>query len=120
MGAAAAALRTVDPRVQAGLEAALRELGARIIGADAPRLPNTTCAAFPGLDAADLVMALDLEGVATSSGAACASGSPEPSHVLRAMGIPGSALRFSTGPDTTTDEVWEALDRLRVILDRCR
>ena len=63
-------------------------------------------------------MALDLEGVAVSAGSACASGSPEPSHVLRAMGFVGSAVRFSLGPDTTDAEVDTATDSVARVLAR--
>ena len=70
-------------------------------GAAAPRLPQTSNVAFPGLDRQALVMALDLAGVACSTGSACASGSSEPSATLVAMGLPeavfGSSLRFSLG-----------------------
>jgi cysteine desulfurase len=64
------------------------------------RVPNTSCFAVPGIDARTLVMALDLEGVAVSAGAACSSGKVEPSHVLAAMGagpLAGSAIRVSLG-----------------------
>src|SRR5208283_4431486 len=72
-----------------------------VFGAAAPRLPNTVCFAVPGVDAAPLMIALDLAGVAVSSGAACSSGKVTPSHVLAAMGIqPGlqrGAIRMSLG-----------------------
>lgn len=106
MGAAAAALRdAASPTRRDRLERALVAIGGRVAGADASRLPNTTAVAFDTIEAGDLVMALDLEGVAVSVGSACASGSPEPSHVLRAMGFTGSAVRFSLGPATTDEEV---------------
>ena len=53
----------------------------------APRLPNTVCFAIPGVEAATLMIALDLAGVAVSSGSACSSGKVAPSHVLAAMGV---------------------------------
>ena len=77
-----------------------------------PRLANTTNIAFGGVEAESLLLALDLEGVAVSTGAACAAGATEPSHVLRAMGLSPerveSSLRFSLGTTTTAEEVDEA------------
>lgn len=75
----------------------------------APRLPNTTLFALPGLPAATALIALDLEGVALSSGAACSSGKVRPSHVLAAMGVPEEiargALRISLGWNNSNDDV---------------
>ncbi len=80
-----------------------------INGRAAQRLPNTASVAFPGLDRQALVMALDLAGIACSTGSACASGSSEPSPTLRAMGLPEplvqSSLRFSLGATTTEAEI---------------
>lgn len=100
------------------LERTIQEQGRRdayptvIIGEHAPRLPNTSCLAFPGLDRQALVMALDLAGVACSTGSACASGSSEPSPTLVAMGLPQpvieGAIRLSLGATTTAAEVAEA------------
>ncbi|MGQ0506127.1 MAG: cysteine desulfurase family protein [Myxococcaceae bacterium] len=74
-----------------------------------PRIPNTSNVRFPGADGEALLIALDLEGVCVSSGAACASGSLTPSHVLKAMGMSSTeaqeSLRFSMGPETTEAEV---------------
>jgi len=87
-----------------------------IIGEQAPRLPNTSCVAFPGLNRQALVMALDLAGVACSTGSACASGSSEPSPTLVAMALPHpvieGAIRFSLGASTTAAEVAEAGRRI--------
>lgn len=73
------------------------------------RVPNTTNISFDGTEAESLLIALDLEGVAVSTGSACSSGSLEPSHVLRAMGASTArgrnSLRFSLGPSTTLEEV---------------
>jgi len=75
--------------------------GARVIGAGAPRLPNTSCLVMPGVANETQVMALDLAGIAVSAGAACSSGKVARSHVLAAMGlddaIAGSAIRVSLG-----------------------
>jgi cysteine desulfurase len=80
-----------------------------IHAADAPRLPNTVNASFPGARSDHLLMALDARGVAVSAGAACASGAVEPSPVLDAMRVPRdlaiSALRFSMGRTTTAADV---------------
>ena len=102
----------VDPRARDRLEAGLRAIGGRVAGGGVPRLPNTTCIGFEGVDANDLVILLDLAGICVSAGSACASGSPDPSHVLRAMGHPGSAVRFSFGhgtPDIDVDTIVTAV-----------
>jgi cysteine desulfurase len=82
---------------------------ATVFGARAPRLPNTTCFAVSGLAAATLLMRLDLDGIAASSGAACSSGKVAPSHVLSAMGIgprwAGGAIRLSLGWASTEADV---------------
>ena len=85
------------------LESGIRELApeAEFFGSTAPRLPNTSCFTMPGVLAETQVMALDLEGVAVSAGAACSSGKVTPSRVLRAMGADedqaASAIRVSLG-----------------------
>jgi cysteine desulfurase len=87
----------------------------------ATRLPHTSNVSFPGLDRQALLMALDLAGVACSTGSACASGSSEPSPVLMAMGadeaIIGGSLRLSLGAQTTATQIDDAVDR---ILTCCR
>jgi cysteine desulfurase len=87
-----------------------------VIGQASPRLPTTSNIAFVGLDRQQLFLALDQAGVACSTGSACASGSSEPSPVHVAMGLGpqtiSSALRFSFGVSTTTDEVEEAARRI--------
>ncbi|RMF40715.1 MAG: cysteine desulfurase [Planctomycetota bacterium] len=85
-----------------------------VIGQDAPRLPHTSNIAFLGLDRQALHMALDLNGLACSTGSACASGSARPSPVLTAMGLPpevvSGSLRFSLSRFTQEDEVDRALE----------
>jgi cysteine desulfurase len=82
---------------------------ARVNGAGAPRTPNTTNIAFPGIEGEALVIALDLKGLACSTGAACSSGAVEPSHVLTAIGLPAeearASLRFSLGRRTTAADI---------------
>ena len=89
------------------VEVAVLACGGRVAGIGAPRVPTHTCAVFPGLPGETLVQGLDLRGIAVSSGAACASGSSEPSPVLVAMGDPdpGSAVRISLGPGTAEADI---------------
>jgi cysteine desulfurase len=86
----------------------------RVNSADAPRTPNTTNILFPGLEGEALVIALDLKGLACSTGAACSSGAVEPSHVLTAIGLPAAearaSIRFSLGRHTTESEIAAALE----------
>ena len=97
--------------------------GARRNGGN-PRVPNTTNVSFEGVDAEALLIALDLEGIAVSTGAACAAGGVEPSHVLRAMGLPPervqSSLRLSLGRGTTEAEVLRAADVIAAVVARQR
>lgn len=87
-----------------------------VIGQDAPRLPTTSNIAFVGLDRQQLFLALDQAGVACSTGSACASGSSEPSPVHLAMGLGphtiSSALRFSFGVNTTSEDIAEGTRRI--------
>jgi cysteine desulfurase len=95
-------------------EALARVPGAVVIGLGADRLPNTVCLAVPGLEAATQVMALDLQGIALSAGAACSSGRIGPSRVLAAMGLPapiaGAAIRVSLGWASRDEDVDRFLD----------
>jgi cysteine desulfurase len=99
-------------RLEARLRAAFPSLV--VHGAEAKRLPNTLYAAFPGVDANELLLRMD--GVATGSGAACHSGKADPSKVLLAMGVKPelakSTLRLTTGWPTTADEIDEAAKRI--------
>ncbi len=101
--------------LQRRLEAGLGALGVRVVGSEVERLPNTTCAVFSGQAGDFLVQALDLAGIAVSTGAACASGSMERSPTLTAMGDSGAgqALRFSFGPTTSEADVDAVLQALR-------
>lgn len=104
------------------LEAALLECvpGLRVFGAGAPRLPNTLYVAIAGLSADRVLDRLEREGIFASSGAACSSGGPEPSHVLRAMGVPADealgAVRLSLGRDTDADAVGRVVHVLRTLV----
>jgi cysteine desulfurase len=93
-------------------------------GAGAPRVPNTTNIYFDYIEGEALVIALDLKGMAVSTGAACSSGAIEPSHVLTAMGMPAerarASLRFSLGKQNTSDEVDFALSLIPQSVARLR
>jgi cysteine desulfurase len=98
-------------RLQKGILAQVHEAG--VNGEGAPRVPNTTNLRFDHIEGESLVIALDLKGLAVSTGAACSSGTIEPSHVLMAMGLrPDQArasIRFSLGKQTTPEEIDLAL-----------
>ena len=116
-----ARLRKLRDRLERGLVDAYPDQLV-VNGAAAPRLPNTSNVALVGLDRQQLAMALDLAGVACSTGSACASGSSEPSGVLAAMGCPDSvlsaSLRFSVGATTRDEEIDEALKRIAEVAGR--
>lgn len=119
LAAARVAEQSVRMKVmQAKLEAGLAGLGARIFATEATRLPNTSYFAFPNIDGETLVGKLDREGFAVASGAACSSANPEPSHVLRAMGVAPEvargAVRVSLGVGNTDIEIEQFINALRV------
>jgi cysteine desulfurase len=104
------------------LRRGIDNLGGRVIGDTGRLVPNTTCAIFGEVSGESLVQALDLRGISVSSGAACASGSLEPSPVLQAMGekYPEGGLRVSLGWNTTQGEIETFLEGLRAVLDAHR
>ena len=98
--------------------------GARVNGQPDARVPNTTNISFDRVEAESLLIALDLEGIAVSTGSACSSGTLEPSHVLRAMGFPPhrtqNSIRFSLGAANTGAEIDRVLDVLPGLVDKLR
>lgn len=94
--------------------------GARRNGDPVRRVANTLNVSFPGLDGEELLIALDLAGLAVSSGSACLVGSVQPSHVLAAMGAPEAAartaVRFSLGRGTAAGEIDETISRVRRVV----
>lgn len=129
MGAAVRGLPDYGTRVRALRDRLWRELAARIAGArrngDAERvLPNTLNCSFDGVEGDQLMMNLDLAGIAVSTGSACHSGAVEPSHVLVAMGIPAAqgrgALRVSLSDLTRADEVDRVIEVLPPLVERLR
>jgi cysteine desulfurase len=96
-----------------------------VVNGDAgTRVPNTTNISFEGVEGESLVIGLDLEGIAVSTGSACSSGRLEPSHVLRAIGLPPGrvegAVRFSLGPGTTEAEIDRVLEAVPAVVARLR
>jgi cysteine desulfurase len=93
-------------------------------GEGAPRVPNTTNIYFDGIEGEALVIALDLKGLAVSTGAACSSGAIEPSHVLTAMGLrpdrAKASIRFSLGKQTVTKDIDFALALVAETVARLR
>ncbi|MEO7296867.1 MAG: cysteine desulfurase family protein [Candidatus Limnocylindria bacterium] len=98
--------------------------GVSLTGHPEDRLPNTVSVVIDGVEGGDLVAALDLEGIETSTGSACTSGSTEPSHVLLAMGIDPhlarGSLRLTLGPETSEADVDATLSALHTVLPRLR
>jgi cysteine desulfurase len=98
--------------------------GTAVNGARDPRVPNTTNISFDGIEAESLLIALDLEGIAVSTGSACSSGTLEPSHVLRAMGLPThrtqNSIRISLGQGNTEQEVERFLSTIPGVVQKLR
>jgi cysteine desulfurase len=98
--------------------------GAHVNGEGAPRVGNTTNIRFDGIDSEPLLIALDLQGFAVSSGSACSSGATEPSHVLAAIGLTReqarSSVRFSLGRSNTSDQVEALIEAVVQVVARLR
>jgi len=115
-------LAALRDRLEAGVLASVPDTA--VNGARDRRVPNTTNISFEGIEAESLLIALDLEGVAVSTGSACSSGSLEPSHVIKAMGLPHhrgtSSIRFSFGLGNTEAEVDFVVTRLPELVSKLR
>lgn len=109
-------------RLEAGIKAILPE--ALIFGESAPRLPNTTLFAVPGMKAETAIISFDLNGIAVSSGSACSSGKVQASHVLAAMGVEPSlaqgAVRVSLGWSTSESDIENLLNALTKVVSSLR
>ncbi|MGC2778362.1 MAG: cysteine desulfurase NifS [Bradyrhizobium sp.] len=115
-------VRALRDRLEQGI---IRGVGhCVVLGDPEQRLPNTSNIAFQHLEGEPIVMRLNQAGIAVSLGSACASGSMEPSHVLRAMNVPPDllrgAVRFSLSRDTTADDIERVLHVLPDIVSRLR
>jgi cysteine desulfurase len=122
-------LETEGARLAAIRDRLEREVLARVPqtavnGAPGRRVPNTTNISFDGVEAESLLIALDLEGIAVSTGSACSSGTLEPSHVLRAMGLPThrtqNSIRISLGAGNTDEQVSYLLEKLPRVVEKLR
>ena len=115
-------ISTLRDRLEEGVLGAVP--GTIVNGARSPRVPNTTNISFDRIEAESLLIALDLEGVAVSTGSACSSGTLEPSHVLKAMGFPPhrtqNSIRFSLGAANTEADVDRVVAILPGIVDKLR
>ena len=101
-----------------------RVTGTALNGVPSPRVPNTTNISFERTEAESLLIALDLEGIAVSTGSACSSGTLEPSHVLKAMGFPAhrtqNSIRFSLGAANTEADIDRVIEVLPRVVEKLR
>ena len=115
-------IASLRDRLEAGILAGVP--GTVVNGDPARRVPNTTNISFDRVEAESLLIALDLEGVAVSTGSACSSGTLEPSHVLRAMGFPPhrtqNSIRFSLGLGNTAEQIDHVVDVMPRVVERLR
>lgn len=122
LGSEPARLAALRDGLQAGILARITDV--RVNGHPTARVGNILNVSIGQTDGESLLMALDLKGVAVSTGSACNAGSAEPSHVLQAMGIASNhirgSLRFSLGHSTTQEDVAYALDALEEVVGKLR
>jgi cysteine desulfurase len=115
-------LGALRDRLEAGILGSVP--GTAVNGTPSTRVPNTSNISFDRVEAESLLIALDLEGIAVSTGSACSSGTLEPSHVLRAMGFPAhrtqNSLRFSLGLFSTEEEVDRVVEVLPRLVEKLR
>ena len=120
--AEAARLSALRDRLEEGILAAVP--GTALNGARSPRVANTTNISFERVEAESLLIALDLAGIAVSTGSACSSGTLEPSHVLKAMGFPAhrtqNSIRFSLGASNTDADIDRVVGALPDIVEKLR
>jgi len=121
MDAEGTRLAALRDRLEAGV---LSSVPNTVNGARDARVPNTTNISFDRIEAESLLIALDLEGVAVSTGSACSSGTLEPSHVLKAMGLSShraqNSIRFSLGESNTEEQIDHVISILPRIVSKLR
>ena len=122
MEAEAERLSALRDRLESGILASVPNT--EVNGARDARVPNTTNISFDRIEAESLLIALDLEGVAVSTGSACSSGTLEPSHVLKAMGLSShraqNSIRFSLGASNTEEQIDHVISILPRIVTKLR
>jgi cysteine desulfurase len=122
MASEAARLRALRDRLEQGVLSVVS--GSERNGAAEPRVPNTSNISFDRIEAESLLIGLDLDGIAVSTGSACSSGTLEPSHVLKAMGLPHartlSSIRFSLGAANTDADVDRVIRVLPPLVEKLR
>jgi len=115
-------LTALRDRLEAGILAAVP--GSARNGAPAPRVPNTSNISIERIESESVLIGLDLAGIAVSSGSACSSGTLEPSHVLKAMGLPHlrtlGSIRFSLGASNTDADIDQVLEVLPPLVEKLR
>ncbi len=115
-------LRELRDRLKEGIQDRIPHI--RINGDPENGLPNTLNISFEYVEGESIILNLDLQGVAVSSGSACTSGSLEPSHVLMAMGVPPvtaqGSIRFSLGKGNTREDIDRVLEILPPIIEKLR
>ena len=122
MEADLAHLRALAQELQSQIEETIP--GVRLNGHPTQRVPGILNFSFEGVESDSLLLSLDLKGVAVSNGSACTSGTVEPSHVIKALGLgnhlANSAIRFSLGRGNTSEEIDRAVTALQEVLERLR
>jgi cysteine desulfurase len=115
-------LAALRDRLEAGILSSIQ--GTDRNGAAAPRVPNTSNISIDRIESESMLIGLDLAGIAVSSGSACSSGTLEPSHVLKAMGLPHArtlgSIRFSLGTANTDADVDRVLEALPPLVEKLR
>jgi cysteine desulfurase len=118
----AARISALRDQLEQGLVTRVPQARANVAGA--PRTPNTSNIVFPGIEGEALIIALDMKGIACSTGAACSSGAVEPSHVLTAIGLSAedarASIRFSLGRHTSSAEIGYALEAIPAAVAQLR
>jgi cysteine desulfurase len=122
LGSESPRLAALRDRLEAGLLA--RVPGTVRNGAVSPRVPNTTNVSVERVESESLLIGLDLAGIAVSSGSACSSGTLEPSHVLKAMGLPHlrtlGSIRFSLGASNSDADIDRVLETMPPLVEKLR
>ena len=115
-------LMALRNKLKAGIIASIPDI--KINGNQEHTLPNTLNVSFTGAEGESILLYMDLEGIAVSTGSACSTGSLEPSHVLMATGVDAElahgSIRFSLGRENTEEDVDYVLEKLPPIIERIR